>query len=142
MASTYDRLKKIVVEQLGVDEDEVKPEASFVDDLNADSLDLVELIMSLEEEFGTEISDEDAEKIRTVGDAVEYIDETGATHRYRVQEVVHTLQTTSAHRPHVADGRASPQAIARVDDGDQAEPPGEGGELRAGLPKVILEVAD
>ena len=75
MASTYDRLKKIVVEQLGVDEDEVKPEASFVDDLNADSLDLVELIMSLEEEFGTEISDEAAERIRTVGDAVEYIDE-------------------------------------------------------------------
>ena len=75
MATTYDRLKKIVVEQLGVDEDEVKPEASFVDDLNADSLDLVELIMSLEEEFSTEISDEDAERIRTVGDAVEYIDE-------------------------------------------------------------------
>ena len=73
--STYDRLKKIVVEQLGVDEEEVKPEASFVDDLNADSLDLVELIMSLEEEFGTEISDEDAEKIRTVQDAVDYIDE-------------------------------------------------------------------
>ena len=70
MATTYERLKKIVVEQLGVDEDEVKPEASFVDDLNADSLDLVELIMSLEEEFGTEISDEDAEKIRTVQDAV------------------------------------------------------------------------
>ena len=75
MASTYDRLKKIVIEQLGVDEAEVTPEASFVDDLNANSLDLVELIMSLEEEFGTEISDEDAEKIRTVGDAVEYIDE-------------------------------------------------------------------
>jgi acyl carrier protein len=75
VATTYDRLKNIVVEQLGVDEDEVKPEASFVDDLNADSLDLVELIMSLEEEFATEISDEDAEKIRTVGDAVEYIDE-------------------------------------------------------------------
>jgi acyl carrier protein len=64
VATTYERLKKIVVEQLGADEDEVKPEASFVDDLNADSLDLVELIMSLEEEFGTEISDEDAEKIR------------------------------------------------------------------------------
>jgi len=78
VASTYDRLKKIVVEQLGVDEEDVKPEASFVDDLNADSLDLVELIMSLEEEFGTEISDEDAERIRTVGDAVEYIDEHAA----------------------------------------------------------------
>ena len=72
-ASTYDRLKKIVVEQLGVDEEEVKPESSFVDDLNADSLDLVELIMSLEEEFGTEITDEDAEKIRTVQEAVDYI---------------------------------------------------------------------
>ena len=75
MSTTYERLKKLVVEQLGVEEDEVKPEASFVDDLNADSLDLVELIMSLEEEFQTEISDEDAERIRTVGDAVEYIDE-------------------------------------------------------------------
>ena len=74
MASTYDRLKKIVIEQLGVDEEEVKPESSFVDDLNADSLDLVELIMSLEEEFGTEISDEDAESIRTVQDAVDYIE--------------------------------------------------------------------
>src|SRR6476620_4486191 len=75
VSTTYERLKKLVVEQLGVEEDEVKPEASFVDDLNADSLDLVELIMSLEEEFGTEISDEDAEKIRTVQDAVDYIDE-------------------------------------------------------------------
>ena len=75
MSSIEERVKKIVVEQLGVEEDEVKPEASFVDDLNADSLDLVELIMSLEEEFGTEISDEDAEKIRTVQDAVDYIDE-------------------------------------------------------------------
>ena len=76
---SYERLKKIIVEQLGVDEGEVKPEASFVDDLNADSLDLVELIMSLEEEFGMEISDEEAEKIKTVGDAMEYIEEkTGA----------------------------------------------------------------
>ena len=74
-AKTYERLKKIIVEQLGVDEGDVKPEASFVDDLNADSLDLVELIMSLEEEFGMEISDEEAEKIVTVQDAVEYINE-------------------------------------------------------------------
>ena len=73
--TTYDRLKKIIVEQLGVDEEEVTPTASFVEDLNADSLDLVELIMSLEEEFGMEISDEDAEKIQKVSDAVEYIEE-------------------------------------------------------------------
>jgi acyl carrier protein len=74
-ASTYERLKKIIVEQLGVDEADIKPSASFVDDLNADSLDLVELVMSLEEEFGTEISDEDAESIRTVQSATDYIDE-------------------------------------------------------------------
>ena len=73
--TTFDRLKKIIVEQLGVDEEEVAPQASFVEDLNADSLDLVELIMSLEEEFGMEISDEDAEKIQKVSDAVEYIEE-------------------------------------------------------------------
>ena len=73
--TTYDRLKKIIVEQLGVDEEEVTPQASFVEDLNADSLDLVELIMSLEEEFGMEISDEDAEGIQKVSDAVEYIEE-------------------------------------------------------------------
>ena len=73
--TTYDRLKKIIVEQLGVDEEEVTPTASFVEDLNADSLDLVELIMSLEEEFGMEISDEDAERIQKVSDAVEYIEE-------------------------------------------------------------------
>ena len=67
------RLKKIIVDQLGVDEEKVVPQASFADDLNADSLDLVELIMSLEEEFGVEIPDEDAEKIATVGDAMTYL---------------------------------------------------------------------
>ena len=73
--TTFERLKKIIVEQLGVEEDDVTLEAAFVEDLNADSLDLVELIMSLEEEFGMEISDEDAEKIQKVSDAVEYIEE-------------------------------------------------------------------
>ncbi len=73
--SIEERLRRIISEQLGVDESQVVPAASFEEDLNADSLDLVELIMSLEEEFGIEISEEDAEKIRTVGDAVEYVRE-------------------------------------------------------------------
>ena len=68
-----EKVKGIIVEQLGVDEDEVTPTASFVDDLGADSLDQVELVMALEEEFKLEISDEDAEKIKTVHDAVNYI---------------------------------------------------------------------
>ena len=68
-----DKVKGIVVEQLGVEEDAVVMEASFIDDLGADSLDIVELIMALEEEFDVEIPDEDAEKIATVGDAVNYI---------------------------------------------------------------------
>ncbi len=71
----HQRLKKIIVDQLGVDENEVVPTASFVEDLNADSLDLVELIMSLEEEFKIQISDEDAEKITTVQEADDYITE-------------------------------------------------------------------
>jgi len=75
MASVEEKVKHIIVEQLGVDEDEVKPEASFVDDLGADSLDVVELVMALEEEFGLEISDEDAEKLTTVGQASKYIAE-------------------------------------------------------------------
>ncbi|MFH0811536.1 MAG: acyl carrier protein [Pseudomonadota bacterium] len=69
------KVKAIIMEQLGVSEEEVKPEASFVDDLGADSLDLVELVMALEEEFGQEIPDEDAEKIVTVQDAINYIHE-------------------------------------------------------------------
>lgn len=71
----FEKIKAIIVEQLGVDEGEVVPEAHFIDDLGADSLDTVELVMALEEEFGIEISDEDAEKIQTVGDVMKYIDE-------------------------------------------------------------------
>ena len=68
-----DQVKKIIVEQLGVDEEEVTPDASFVDDLGADSLDTVELVMAFEEEFGIEIPDEDAEKITTVQQAIDYV---------------------------------------------------------------------
>ena len=74
MASVDERVKQIIVEQLGVDEAEVTANASFVDDLGADSLDIVELVMAFEEAFELEIPDEDAEKIMTVKDAVEYID--------------------------------------------------------------------
>ncbi len=74
MASVEEKVKHIIVEQLGVDEEEVKPGASFVDDLGADSLDVVELVMALEEEFGIEISDEDAEKLVSVQQAVSYIE--------------------------------------------------------------------
>ena len=70
-----EKVKSIIAEQLGVKQEEVKPEASFIDDLGADSLDTVELVMALEEEFGVEIPDEDAEKITTVGDAIKYIEE-------------------------------------------------------------------
>ncbi len=73
MSTIEERVKKIVVEQLGVKEDEVTNEASFVDDLGADSLDTVELVMALEEEFETEIPDEDAEKITTVQQAIDYV---------------------------------------------------------------------
>lgn len=75
VASVFDRVKGIVVDQLGVDDNQVAPEASFVDDLGADSLDVVELVMALEEEFEMEIPDEDAEKIVTVGEAVKYIEQ-------------------------------------------------------------------
>lgn len=71
--STENRVKKIVVEQLGVKEDEVKPESSFIEDLGADSLDTVELVMALEEEFDIEVPDEDAESITTVQAAIDYI---------------------------------------------------------------------
>lgn len=73
--SIFERVREIIVEQLGVEEEEVTMKASFVEDLGADSLDIVELIMALEEEFDVQIPDEDAEKIRTVGEAVDYIKE-------------------------------------------------------------------
>ena len=75
MSETAERVKKIVVEHLGVEESKVTPEASFIDDLGADSLDTVELVMAFEEEFGVEIPDDAAEKITTVGDAINYIKE-------------------------------------------------------------------
>ena len=75
MGTVDERVKKIIGEQLGVEEDEVTPEASYVEDLGADSQDTVELVMALEEEFGIEIPDEDAEKILTVGKALDYIKE-------------------------------------------------------------------
>lgn len=77
MASVYERVRGIVAERLGVDEEKVTMEAEFIGDLNADSLDLVEVIMALEQEFEVEIKDEDAENIRTVADAVQYINEHG-----------------------------------------------------------------
>ncbi len=82
MATVFERLKRIIMDQLGVDEEQVVLSASFVDDLNADSLDLVELVMAIEEEFSDDnrriqISDEDAEKMRTVQDSLDYIKELG-----------------------------------------------------------------
>lgn len=77
MASTYDRVKDIIIEQLGAEEEDINMEASFRDDLEADSLDLVELIMAFEEEFGGEISDEEAQSITTVGEAVNFLSKDG-----------------------------------------------------------------
>ena len=74
MAETLDKITDIVVDKMGVERDKIAAETSFINDLNADSLDIVELVMEFESEFGIEIPDEDAEKIQTVGDAVSYID--------------------------------------------------------------------
>ena len=79
MASIEQRVKELVVEQLGVSQDQVTPQASFVDDLGADSLDTVELVMAFEEEFGIDIPDEDAEKMSTVADAIRYLEEHSKT---------------------------------------------------------------
>jgi acyl carrier protein len=88
MGATEDKVIDIIVDKLGVDRSEVTPEAVFVDDLGADSLDLVELIMAMEEEFGTEIADEDAEKLRTVQDVISFISARAASaghHRHRLR---------------------------------------------------------
>ncbi len=74
--SLADRIGKIIVEQLGVNEDQVKPEAKFIEDLGADLLDTVELVMALEEEFETEIPDEEAEKLQSVGDVIKFVEDT------------------------------------------------------------------
>ena len=78
MSTVADKVKKIVVDQLGVSEDQVTPEAKFIEDLGADSLDQVELVMAFEEEFGADIPDEDAEKLTSVGDAIAYIESKNA----------------------------------------------------------------
>jgi len=78
VADTFERVRSIVAERLGVDEDKVTMDAEFIADLNADSLDLVEVIMAMEQEFEVEIKDEDAENLRTVADAVQYINEHGS----------------------------------------------------------------
>ena len=75
MASIEDRVRDLVVDQLGVSEDQVNPQASFIDDLGADSLDTVELVMAFEEEFGIDIPDDDAEKMSSVGDAIKFLEE-------------------------------------------------------------------
>ncbi len=77
MATTAEKVKECIVSQLGVNEDEVAEQASFIDDLGADSLDIVELVMAFEEKFGIEIPDEDVEKLRTVGESIKYIEERG-----------------------------------------------------------------
>ncbi len=74
MSNVFEKVKEIIVDKLGVDESAVKPEAAFIEDLGADSLDIVDLIMALEEEFGIDIPDEEAQKLRTIGDAVKYIE--------------------------------------------------------------------
>jgi acyl carrier protein len=77
MATVEERVKKVIEEQLSVNQDQITKEASFIDDLGADSLDTVELVMALEEEFGVEIPDEEAEKITKVGEAIDYIEKHG-----------------------------------------------------------------
>ncbi len=96
MSETADRVKKIVVEHLGVDADKVTEEASFIDDLGADSLDIVELVMAFEEEFGVEIPDDAAEKITTVKDAIDYIE----TNKGRPQPARPPAGGTSCLHPH------------------------------------------
>ncbi len=94
-ADTFDRVKKIIVEQLGVEENEVTPEASITDDLGADSLDQVELVMAFETEFGIDIPDEEAEKIKTVSDAVQQDRRRRRRRHHRIRIHVPTLDARS-----------------------------------------------
>ena len=128
MAAVEDKVKQIIVEQLGVDEGEVTPNASFVDDLGADSLDTVELVMAFEEAFDIEIPDEDAEKIRTVKDATDYIDKHAKGGKYLARRVVVTglglicgVGNTSAEVwKNIVEGKSGVRKITQFDASSHA----------------------
>jgi acyl carrier protein len=126
MSTIEERVKKIIVEQLGVKEHEVVPHASFIDDLGADSLDTVELVMAFEEEFETEIPDEDAEKITTVAQAIAYIkghgnpdDEGPSNYREKIKEYLQDKEKVKAALDEITQGRiqqAAEKELSKMDD--------------------------
>ena len=124
MEPVADRVKKIIVDQLGVEEDLVTPEASFVDDLGADSLDTVELVMALEEEFGIEIPDEDAEKITRVKEAVDYIEKHGGQGQEVAAARGRGTDRDRRERRVVVTGRRAGVPARHRHRGDLAGPPG------------------
>ena len=100
--SIEEKVKDIIVEQLGVNPEQVTPQASFIEDLGADSLDIVELVMAFEEEFGVEVPDEDAEKLQTVGDVIKYIEEkapSSSSARSDRDRIAFKLQAFHGRRP-------------------------------------------
>ena len=118
MSDTADRVKKIVVEHLGVEADKVTEDASFIDDLGADSLDIVELVMAFEEEFGVEIPDDAAEKITTVSDAIDYIDRTRADRQpFALSLSKGALRSRALHEYRASTGSAR-TGLGRVVFGD------------------------